>query len=68
MVAHGRLKYTDMTMAKLARVFGSDAKAKVLFLASTKQIDPALLGSDGAASPVPGHWYRHDLSGHSAGG
>ena len=67
MVAHGRLKYTGMTMAKLARVFGSDAKAKVLFLAATKQVDPTLLGSDGAASPGRATG-RHDLSGHSAGG
>ena len=52
MVAHGRLKYAGLTMAKLARVFGSDAKAKVLFLAATKRVDPTLLGSDGAASPA----------------
>ena len=52
MAAHGRLKYAGLTMAKLARVFGSDAKAKVLFLAATKRVDPTLLGSDGAASPA----------------
>ena len=52
MLAHGRLKYAGLTMAKLARVFGSDAKAKVLFLAATKRVDPTLLGSYGAASPA----------------
>jgi len=52
MVAYGRLKYAGLTMAKLARVFGSDVKAKVLFLAATKRADPALLGSYASASPA----------------
>ena len=52
MVAHGRLKYAGLTMAKLARVFGSDAKAKVLFLDATKRADPALLGSYASAAPA----------------
>ena len=52
MMAHGRLKFGGLTKVKLARVFGSDAKASVLFLAGTTRVDPTLLGSDGVASPA----------------
>ena len=52
MMAHGRLKFGGLTKVKLARVFGSDAKASVLFLAGTTRVDPTLLGSDVSASPA----------------
>jgi hypothetical protein len=52
MMAHGRLQFGGLTKVKLARVFGSDAKASVLFLAGTTRVDPTLLGSDGVASPA----------------
>ena len=65
MTTHGRLKFGGFTMAKLARVCGSDAKAKNLFIAGAARVDPALVGrvrrrgADRAAG-------RHHLPGHSA--
>ena len=35
MAAHGRLKFGGLAKVKLARVFGSDAKAQILFLSDT---------------------------------
>ena len=52
MTAHGRLKFGGFTMAKLARVCGSDAKAKNLFLAGATRVDPTLLGVYAAAAPA----------------
>ena len=40
------------TKAKLARVCGSDAKAKNLFLAGATRVDPTLLGVYAAAAPA----------------
>ena len=50
MTAHGRLKFGGFTMAKLARVCGSDAKAKNLFIAGATRVDPTLLGVYAAAT------------------
>ena len=52
MTAHGRLKFGGFTKAKLARVCGSDAKAKNLFLAGATRVDPTLLGVYAAAAPA----------------
>ena len=52
MTTHGRLKFGGFTMAKLARVCGSDAKAKNLFLAGAARVDPALLGVYAASTPT----------------
>ena len=51
MTAHGRLKFGGFTKTKLARVCGSDAKAKKLFLEGATRVDPTLLGVS-AAAPV----------------
>ena len=50
--AHGRLKFRDFTKFKLARVFGSDAKAQNLFLVGATRVDPTLLGVYAAAAPA----------------